>query len=270
MSRCHHSRDVTAIDASRPAGIHHSCWQTILPGQTLQVADAPATCIDPGTVCASAIGECPLGCSGTPGACAGRATCAFDVVLCSGQAAPVAATCGTGTDVDGDQCKVNAAGNDCESPTGSCRFVAEFTPMCDLDASTDSSAICPLGCDRGLGSLAVDCPGECSYTSGQSCQAAPKHTDLVVSDMSEDSTVITFATDLSASDGSASSRCVITRSEYVPEVARSWGKITAAVVGAAIDATPAQGSDTVTRFRRRKHPGRPACSTRRRETCRYL
>ena len=75
---------------------------------------------------------------------------AFDYTgnVCEGTATAVPATCGSGTDGDGNPCAVDSAGTACAVATGACAFVAGYTPKCDLNATTDSTNVCPPGCSE--------------------------------------------------------------------------------------------------------------------------
>eukprot|EP01043_Picozoa_sp_COSAG02_P000581 COSAG02_NODE_10_length_59045_cov_19.973365_30_plen_5873_part_00 len=105
-------------------------------------------------------------------AAADQAACESASSTCTGDATPVAASCGDGEDANGAACAVNSDGNACEVASGTCSFVAGYTPTCDIDPGTDSSAECPAGCT-------VD--SRCTYTAanGDDLAGTCVATDLV-------------------------------------------------------------------------------------------
>ena len=71
--------------------------------------------------------------------------------VCTGTANRVDATC-TGTADAGETCDLDASTDStAECPTG-CDSTDAYTPTCDLDASTAPTALCPAGCS-GFGQL---------------------------------------------------------------------------------------------------------------------
>ena len=75
--------------------------------------------------------------------CAVAGTC---ISMCTGTATQVAATCGTGRDAAGTACALNGGSTACAVATGTCAFVAAYTPTCDLDVNTNNIIACPAGC----------------------------------------------------------------------------------------------------------------------------
>lgn len=79
---------------------------------------------------------------------------------------------------------MNSAGDACAVATGTCTFVAGYTPTCDLDVATDSSALCAAGCatmddvcepvtaaatctaQASNGESACTTAGDCTYDDG--------------------------------------------------------------------------------------------------------
>jgi hypothetical protein len=105
-------------------------------------------------------------CTGTADPIAGTASC-------TGTANQVAAVCSDTTHTDQSACE----SADCSGT--SCVWSPAYTPTCDLDATTDSTAACPTGCtdvaatvpacDRdGATDGTADCPAGCTVDSSAS------------------------------------------------------------------------------------------------------
>eukprot|EP01046_Picozoa_sp_COSAG06_P021370 COSAG06_NODE_1603_length_8956_cov_6.771029_3_plen_1532_part_00 len=77
--------------------------------------------------------------------------------------------------------------------------------------------------------------------ASQSCSAAPKSTDLVVSDVSE--AVITFSTDITGGDSSASTNCVLARAAPCSALPLASDLTVASVDGAAVQLSTDISSD---------------------------
>ena len=93
---------------------------------------------------------CPAGCGTTTASSSFELRSGWSAVIdCSGIATAVLTTCGTGNDGGGTPCAVDGTGLACVVTSGSCLFVAGYTPTCDLDIATDSTAACPGGCTVG-------------------------------------------------------------------------------------------------------------------------
>ena len=141
-----------------------------------------------------------LGIAGTnPGDdCNADGRCVYNTDgTCTGNATPVAATCGTGTDEDGVACAVNADGDGCEQTSGTCSFVAAYTPTCDADPVTDGSADCPGGCNTA--------DGVCEpATTAETCAAEASNGEAACNS----------AGDCTFDDGSADDVCEMISSSY--------------------------------------------------------
>ena len=113
-----------------------------------------------------------LSCTGVadeiPASCTGTAS-----NTCTGTANQVAAVCLDTTYTDQSTCE----SADCSGT--SCVWSPAYTPTCDLDATTDSTAACPTGCtdvaatvpacDRdGATDGTADCPAGCTVDSSAS------------------------------------------------------------------------------------------------------
>ena len=134
-------------------------------------ADASCSYADQGTTVATCVATHAAACAALGGAgtqagddCTADARCTYNTQgTCTGDATPIAASCGAGDDGDGVACAVNADGDACEVATGACTYVAGYTPTCDVDAATDSSAECPAGCDVAEGVCEpATAPGTCT------------------------------------------------------------------------------------------------------------
>ena len=136
------------------------------------------TCDLDGTTDSTAV--CPAGCASTAAATVQSGvidgSCEPDVNLvaatCTGTATATAAATCTGTDsTDQSDCAVNSAWTGGDQSVGTCAtgngcaYGAAVVPTCDLDGTTDSTAVCPAGC-ASTASYVGDSAATCAYVPG--------------------------------------------------------------------------------------------------------